>query len=50
MKSLDFDVRWDEEGTREKIAQRLDDFARGQLPEINRIVLECLEQYRAGVK
>ena len=50
MEESDYDTWWNEGGTREKIAQRLDDFARGQFPEINRIVLDCLEQHRTGVK
>ena len=43
----DYDTWWDEDRTRETISIRLGEFAQGQFPQINRIVLDCLEQYRA---
>ena len=48
LKESDYADWWDEEKTRETIAGRLDEFARGQFPEINRVIVECLEDYRAG--
>ncbi len=45
LESSDYDHWWDEERIRQTISCRLEDFARGQFPEINRIVLDCLEKY-----
>ena len=41
----DYDNWWDEEAIRSRVASRLDDFARGDFPAINRILLECLKEY-----
>ena len=41
----DYDNWWDEEAIRSGVASRLDEFARGGFPAINRILLECLNQY-----
>ena len=38
---------WDEAGTGGTIAGRLEDFARSRFPAINRIIVDCLEGYRA---
>ena len=46
LEESDYESWWDEESIRETIARRLDDFARGQFPEINRIIVECLEECR----
>ena len=46
LKEDDYESWWDEERTRATIARRLDDFARGAIPRINRIIVECLEEYR----
>ena len=45
----DYETWWDEDKTRGTISSRLEAFARNQFPEINRTVLNCLEQYRAEV-
>ena len=45
LEGLDYENWWDEERTREIISRRLDEFAHGNFPQINRIVMECLEQY-----
>ncbi len=47
LESSDYEHWWDEERIRRTISGRLDDFAQGQFPEINRIVIECLEEYRS---
>ena len=47
LEEADYDSRWDEERTGEIIDGRLADFARGQFAEIDLIVVECLENYRA---
>ena len=41
----DYDNWWDEEAVRSRVASRLDDFARGDFPAINRVLLECLKEY-----
>ena len=43
----DSELWWDEAGTGETIAGRLGEFAQGQFAEINRIIVDCLEGYRA---
>lgn len=43
----DYESWWDEEGVRDRVGRRLDDFARGEFTEISRIVLKCLEEYTA---
>ena len=45
LEESDYESWWDEERTRETISRRLDDFARSQFPQINRIVTDCLEHY-----
>ena len=47
LESSDYEHWWDEEATFQTISGRLEDFARCQFPEINRIVLDCLEEYRS---
>ncbi len=48
LESSDYKHWWDEERIRQTISCRLDDFAKCQFPEINRIVLNCLEEYRSA--
>ncbi len=43
----DSELWWDEVGTGETIAGRLGDFAQGQFPAINGIIVDCLKDYRA---
>ena len=38
----DYESWRDEESIRDTIGDRLDDFARGEVPEINRLILKCL--------
>ena len=45
----DRDLWWDEAGTGETIAGRLEDFARSQFPAINEIIVDCLEAHRASM-
>ena len=47
LKSSDYEHWWDEERIRQTISGRLDDFARCQFPQVNKIVLDCLEEYRS---
>lgn len=47
LQESDYANWWDEEGIRETITRRLDGFARGEFPEINRIITECLEDYQS---
>ena len=49
LEEADYDSWWDEERTREVIDGRLGDFARCQFAEMDRIVVECLEEHRARV-
>ena len=49
LEETDYETWWDEDKTRGTISSRLEEFARNQFPEINRTVLNCLEQYRAEV-
>ena len=46
LEGSDYESWWDEESIRDTIGGRLDDFAQGQFPEINRIIVACLEEYR----
>lgn len=41
----DYEHFYDEDRIRQTISDRLDDFAKCQFPKINRIVLDCLEEY-----
>ena len=41
----DYEVWWDENTIRSKIAGRLDDFSHTQFPRINEIIVQCLEEY-----
>ena len=50
LEETDYETWWDEDKTRGTISSRLEEFARNQFPEINRMVLNCLEQYRAKAK
>ena len=43
----DRELWWDEAVTGGTIAGRLEDFARSQFPAINKIIVDCLEDYRA---
>ena len=47
LESSDYEHWWDEERIRQTISGRLDDFAQCQFPEVNKIVLDCLEEYRS---
>jgi hypothetical protein len=47
LEESDYENWWDEESTGDTIRDRLDGFAQGEFPEINRIILECLEEYRS---
>ena len=47
LEESDYESWWDEESTGDTIRGRLDDFAQGEFPEINRIIVECLEEYRS---
>ena len=47
---VDYETWWDEDETRETISNRLEEFALGQFQEINRIILDCLEQHRSNPK
>ena len=40
----DYKNWWNEESIRDTIRRRLDDFAQGRFPEINRIIVECLQE------
>ena len=44
----DYEKWWDEEEISGTIRGRLDEFAQGKFSEINRIIVECLEDYRSG--
>lgn len=44
----DREIWWDEVGTGETIAGRLEDFARSQFPAINGIIVDCLIAHRAS--
>ena len=43
----DYRYWWDEDRIRETISSHLDNFARDQFPEIDGIMVECLEEYRS---
>ena len=47
LESSDYERWWDEEGIFQTISDRLEDFARDHFPKVNRIVLDCLEEYRS---
>ena len=47
LESSDYEHWYDEERIRQTISGRLEEFAQRQFPEINRIVLDCLEEYRS---
>ncbi len=47
LEESDYETWWNEEKTKETISRRLDEFAQGGFREINRAVLECLENYQA---
>ncbi len=47
LESSDYEHWWDEDKIRRTIADRLEDFARDQFPEINNIVIDCLEEYQS---
>ena len=47
LEESDYENWWDEESTDDTIRGRLDDFAQGEFPEINRVIVECLEEYRS---
>ena len=49
LEETDYETWWDEDKTRGTISSRLEEFALNQFPEINRTVLNCLEQHRAEV-
>ena len=49
LEESDYKNWWDEERTRETISNRLGGFAHGRFHAINKIVIECLENYRAGL-
>ncbi len=49
LRSSDYEYWWDEERIRQTIKNRLEGFAQGQFPEINSIVIDCLEEYRSGM-
>lgn len=50
IEETDYETWWDEMGTRETISSRLKEFAQGQFPTINGIVMDCLEQHRAKAR
>ena len=43
----DYENWWDEDAIRDTIDSRLNDFAQGRFREINKIIVECLEEYRS---
>ena len=47
LEESDYQNWWDEKSIRDTIRGCLDTFAREQFPELNQIILECLEEYRA---
>ena len=47
LKETDYARWWDEDGIRDAISSRLNDFAQGSFHDINRIIVECLEEYRS---
>ena len=47
LESSDYEHWWDEERIRQTISCRLEEFAQSQFPEINRIVLDCLEEHQS---
>ena len=50
LEESDYENWWDEESILERVRGRLDKFAGGEFPEINRIILECLEKYRTDAQ
>ena len=40
----DYEIRWNEEETRRRIGERLDQFARGKFEQINEIITQCLKE------
>lgn len=48
LEEADYESWWDEERTREIIDGPLADFAQGRFAAIDRIVVKCLEEHRAG--
>ena len=48
LEGADYDSWWDEARTGEIIESRLAKFAQGQFVEIDRVVVECLEERRRG--
>lgn len=47
LESSDYDHWWDEERIRQTISDRLEEFAQNQFPEVNKTVLNCLDEYRS---
>ena len=43
----DYENWWDEDAMRETISRRLDEFAETEFPNIDRIIVACLEEYEA---
>ena len=43
----DYENWWDEDGIRDAISRRLNNFAQGSFHDINRIIVDCLEEYRS---
>ncbi len=47
LESSDYEHWYDEERIRKAISDRLEAFSKGQFPKVNKIVLNCLEEYRS---
>ena len=45
LEESDYDIRWDEEETKNRIRKRLRDFAEGDFVRINEIITGCLDGY-----
>ncbi len=48
--SADYENWWNEEAIRETISRRLGEFAETKLPGIDKVIVECLEEYEAGTR
>ena len=50
LKEADYENQWDEDATQTLIHRRLDDFAQGSLPSLNKSIMECLEEYQSDLQ
>ncbi len=47
LESSDYEHWYDEEGIRQTISDRLEEFSQSQFPEINNVVIDCLKEYQS---